>query len=298
MNKHRSGYVALCGRTNVGKSTLLNSILGEKIAIVSRKPQTTRTRITGIKNIPGAQLVFLDSPGLHAGRTSLDRFMFEQAKRVLDESQVALLMVDARSRADEEWTYLESYVSGIRIPVILVINKIDILSRRDILLPLMDAYAGLFDFTHIIPVSALQEDGVDAVIGRSAELLPEGPPLFPDDMITDMPERVVAAEIVREKIYELLHQEIPYSAAVLVEQFQEKEDRNLLVIQAVVYVEKESQKAIVIGRKGAMLKEIGRRARLELESFFGVRVFLELWVKVEKNWSRKLQSLDRFGYNR
>jgi GTP-binding protein Era len=294
---HRSGYVALCGQTNVGKSTLLNGILGEKIAIVSRKPQTTRTRIAGIKNIPGAQLIFLDSPGLHAGHTSLDRYMLEQAKRVLYESQVALLMVDARNRPEEEWGYLETYVTGIGTPILLVINKIDLLPSRESLLPLMEAYAGLFDFREIIPVSALRRDGVDIVIARSAELLPEGPPLFPDDMITDLPERVIAAEVVREKIYELLHQEIPYAAAVVVEKFEERKDRNLLVIGALVYVEKDSQKAIVIGKKGTMLREIGRRSRMELESFFGVRVFLELWVKVEKNWSRKLESLDRFGYS-
>jgi GTP-binding protein Era len=294
---HRAGFISICGETNVGKSTLLNQILGEKLAIVSRKPQTTRNRILGVKNIPGMQMVFLDSPGLHAGSTSLDRYMLEQAKRVLYESDVALLMVDARNSAEQEWHHLGSYVEDLKAPVLLLINKIDLLESRTILLPLIQEYAGLFAFREIIPISALHADGVRIVEEKAAALLPEGEPLFPPGVRTDIPENLMAAEIVREKVYDLLHQELPYSVAVVVEKMEEKKERNILLIEAVVYVERESQKAIVIGKKGQMLKEIGKRARLELESFFGIRVYLTLWVKVEKNWSRSLETLMKLGYS-
>ncbi|MFQ6103319.1 MAG: GTPase Era [Candidatus Glassbacteria bacterium] len=295
---HRVGYVAICGLTNVGKSTLLNRILGEKLAIVSKKPQTTRTRITGIKNMQDVQIVFLDSPGLHAGHSSLDRFMLEQAKRVLYESQVILLMVDAKNTVEYEWKYLAPYASDIRVPIILLINKIDVLKSRDEILPLIEEYAKAYSFAEVIPISALTGDGIDTVVECAVSLLPEGPPLFPTDMLSDLPEKVIASEIVREKTYQLLHQEIPYSVAVVVENFQEKKERDILLIEATLFVERESQKAIVIGRKGQMLKEIGKRARIELESFFGIKVYLSLWVKVEKNWSRKLKSLQKMGYYR
>jgi len=298
MTDHRAGYAAICGQTNVGKSTLLNQILGVKLSIISRKPQTTRTRITGIKNLPRAQIVFLDSPGLHAGRTTLDRFMLEQAKRVLYEAHAVLFVVDARNTALDEWKYLGTYAREVEVPVVLVINKIDLLKSRDALLPLIENYANVHAFTEIIPVSALRADGIDAVTEKTALLLPEGPALFPEDLLTDVPERVLASEIVREKIFEFLHQEIPYSAAVVIESFEERKDGKLLAIEASVYVEKESQKAIVIGKKGQMLKEIGTVSRKELESFFGVKVFLNLWVRVEKNWSCKVQSLRKLGYLR
>lgn len=294
---HRAGFIAICGETNVGKSTLLNQILGEKLAIVSRKPQTTRNRILGVKNIPGAQMVFLDSPGLHAGRSSLDRYMLEQAKQVLYESHVVLLMVDARNPADHEWKHIGPYVTDVKAPVLLLINKIDLLEAREQLLPLIQEYAERFSFSEIIPISALRADGAWIVQEKAAALLPEAPPLFPPDVRTDIPENIFAAEIVREKLYELLHEEVPYSVAVVVERMEEKKEKNILVIEATIYVERESQKAIVIGRKGQMLKETGKRARLELESFFGVRVFLTLWVRVEKNWSRSLDSLTKLAYS-
>jgi GTP-binding protein Era len=242
-------------------------------------------------------MVFVDSPGLHAGHTSLDRYMLEQAKRVLYESDVALLLVDARNPAEEEWRYLRTYVEDVRAPVLLIINKIDLLESPAVLLPLIEEYSGLFEFREIIPVSALHSDGIDIVEEKAARLLPERPPLFPEGVHTDMPERLFAAEIVREKVYDLLHEEVPYSVAVVVEGMQEKKEKNILVIEAVVYVERESQKAIVIGRKGQMLKEIGKRSRLELESFFGIKIFLTLWVKVEKNWSRTMESLAKLGYS-
>jgi GTP-binding protein Era len=296
MTDHRAGYAAICGQTNVGKSTLLNQILGEKLSIISRKPQTTRTRITGIKNLPDAQIVFLDSPGLHGGRSTLDRFMLEQAKRVLFEAHVVLFVVDARNDAIDEWKYLGTYARDVEVPVLLVINKIDLLKSHDLLLPLIENYANVHTFSEIIPVSALRADGIDAVTGATALLLPSGPALFPGKLLTDVPERVIASEIVREKIFEFLHQEIPYSAAVVVESFEERQDGKLLAIEASVYVEKESQKAIVIGKKGQMLKEIGTVSRKELESFFGVKIYLNLWVRVEKNWSSNTRSLRKLGY--
>ncbi len=295
---HRAGYVAICGQTNVGKSTLLNELVGEKLAIVSKKPQTTRTRISAIKNLPGAQLVFLDSPGLHAGHSSLDRFMLEQAKRVLFESQVILLMVDARNTAESEWKFLGTYAGDLEAPIILLINKIDLLPSPDALLPLIENYTRLREFTDVIPICALSADGIDIVLQKAISHLPESPPLFPAHVVTQIPEETLAAEIVREKIYQNLFQEIPYSVAVVVEQFQEKQDRQILAIEAVIYVERESQKAIVIGKKGLMLKEIGTKARLELESFFGIKVYLNLWVKVEKNWSKRVKALQKLGFYR
>jgi GTP-binding protein Era len=293
---HRAGYIAICGQTNVGKSTLLNRILGEKVAITSKKPQTTRTRITGIKNIPGAQLIFLDSPGLHIGRSFLDRFMLEQAKRVLYESHVVLLLVDARNPAEYEWRYLGTYASDVEAPIVLLINKIDLLKSPEELLPRIAEYSALFDFAGVIPVSALNADGIDIVVENATRLLPEGPPLFPPGVTTGVPERVFASEIVREKVYQLLHQEVPYSIAVVVETFEEKKERNILLIEAVIYVERESQKAIVIGKRGQMLKDIGTKARLELEAFFGTKIFLNLWVRVEKNWSKRLNALRKLGF--
>ena len=298
MSVHKTGYAAICGKTNVGKSTLLNQILGEKLAIISRKPQTTRTRVAGIKNLPSAQIVFLDSPGLHGGRTTLDRFMLEQAKRVLYESHVVLFVVDARNSAEYEWKNQGAYVGDVAVPVVLLINKIDLLRSRDVLLPLIDNYSKVHPFSEIIPVSALKAEGIASVIEKTASLLPVGPQLFPEDILTDIPERVIASEIVREKIIELLHQELPYSTAVVVESFEEKKDGNLLAIEAAIYVEKQSQKGIVIGKKGQQLKEIGTLSRQELEGFFGVKVFLNLWVKVEKNWSSRTQGLRKLGYLR
>jgi GTP-binding protein Era len=295
---HRAGYVAICGQTNVGKSTLLNQMLGEKIAIISKKPQTTRTRIEGVKNVPGAQIIFLDSPGLHAGHSPLDRFMLEQAKRVLYESQVVLLMVDARNSVDQEWKYLGHYASDLKVPIILLINKIDLLKSPKALLPLIEEYSSLHKLEALIPISALNADGLDIVLEKTAMLLPENPPLFSSDVLTDMPERIVAAEIVREKIYHHLHEEIPYSVAVVVDNFQEKKEKDILVVEAIVYVERESQKAIVIGKKGQMLKEIGTKARAELESFFGIQVYLNLWVRVEKNWSKRVKALQKLGFYR
>jgi GTP-binding protein Era len=296
MVNHRAGYAAICGQTNVGKSTLLNQMLGEKLAIISKKPQTTRTRITGIKSTPHAQIVFLDSPGLHSGRTQMDRFMLEQAKRVLYEAQAVLLVVDARKPVEEEWKFLDTYVSDVEVPILLIINKIDLLDSPDSLLPLIDAYAGTYSFEEIIPISALKADGIDLVLSKTARLLPEGPPIFPSDRLTNVPERIIAAEIIREKIFEYLHQEIPYSVAVVVDNFEEKQDRDILVIEATVYVEKESQKAIVIGKKGQMLKDIGTQARQGLEGFFCINVYVTLWVKVEKNWSSRIKSLRKLGY--
>ena len=291
----RSGFVSIIGRPNVGKSTLLNSIMGEKIVITSDKPQTTRNRIKGIHNIPGAQIVFIDTPGIHRATSMLNRYMVDEALASIREVDVILFLVEADAPAGSQESLILDLVAEVTIPVILVINKIDLVPKSA-LLESMERYARLYHFREIIPVSARSGDGVESVVMSVYSYLPEGPLYFPDEILTDLPERFIVAEIIREKVFRLTRDEVPYSTAVEVESFKERQDGSLIAIAAVINVERDSQKGIIIGRKGDMLKKIGMQARREIEQLLDTKVFLELFVRVRKDWSENRQMLKELGY--
>jgi GTP-binding protein Era len=291
----KSGFVSLIGRPNSGKSTLLNLLLGEKIAITSAKPQTTRNRILGIKNLTSAQMIFLDTPGIHRSKSILNQSMVRTALSTLQEVDSICFLVEADFPDNEENEWILENLKKTAKPIFLVINKIDLVSKGN-LLPIMERYSRARPFEQIIPVSALLGDGVDVLVKELLKVLPEGPRLFPEEMITDLPERFLAAELIREKVFHLTRDEVPYATAAVVEEFKERPDRNLVVIRATILVERESQKGILIGEKGRRLKEIGRLAREEVEALLGTKVFLELWVKVEKNWREDPQALRRLGF--
>jgi GTP-binding protein Era len=291
----KSGFISIIGRPNVGKSTLLNLLLGEKIAIVSNKPQTTRNRILGIKNHPAGQIIFLDTPGIHRAQSRLNRSMVKVALATYSEVDGVCFMIEADRSDNDENDFILETLTKVEKPVLLVINKIDLVPKGD-LLPIMERYSRLRSFEQIIPISALLGDGVETFVDELLKILPEGPRLFPEDMITDLPERFLVAELIREKVFQLTQEEIPYATAVVVEDFKEREEKNLIVIRATIQVERESQKGILIGKRGRMLKEIGRLAREEIEALLGARVFLELWVKEEKSWREDPQALRRLGY--
>jgi len=297
---HRAGFAAIVGRPNVGKSTLLNRLLGQKLAIVSPKPQTTRSRILGVVTRPGAQVALLDTPGLHSARGGLNARMVQQALQTLNEADVAMFLIEAGSPAIDAATRRAlDQVKAAKKPTLLVINKIDALSRAQ-LLPLIDRWRREHDWTEVYPLSALTGENVEGLLEAVARHLPEGPPLFPEDQWTDVPEREMVAELVREQILHQTEQEVPYSAAVVVEEFDESEramgPRGLTRISATVLVERDSQKAILIGRGGARLKEIGTKARKQIEKLLGCKVFLQLHVKVEKDWTQTSRGLRRAGY--
>jgi GTP-binding protein Era len=292
---HRSGYVAIIGRPNVGKSTLLNGFLGCKLAIVSPRPQTTRHRMLGVKTLPQAQLIFVDTPGIHPAQGPFNRYMVREALRGLGDADLVLLLVEAGARPHREDGYILEQLRGARAPVILVINKIDSV-QKPVLLGLMDAFRGLHPFEALVPVCALTGDGVDALEKEILARLPAGPPYFPQEQLTDRPERFLAAELVREKVFRLCGQEIPYAAAVVVEEFQERDPPEPVFIRATILVEKASQKGILIGAKGRMLKRIGSSARADLQRLLDRPVYLELWVRVQRNWSKDEGTLGRLGY--
>jgi GTP-binding protein Era len=291
----KSGFVSIIGRPNAGKSTLLNFLLGEKIAIISNKPQTTRNRILGIKNHAAGQIIFLDTPGIHRSRSRLNQSMVKVALATYNEVDAICFLIEADRADNDENDFILETLPRVEKPVLLVINKIDLISKND-LLPIMERYSRLRSFEQIIPTSALLGDGVDILVNELLKILPEGPKLFPEEMITDLPERFLAAELIREKVIRLTREEIPYATAVVIEEFKEREGKNLIVIKAAIQVERDSQKGILIGGKGRMLKEIGFLARKEIEALLGARVFLELWVKVEKNWREDPRALRRLGY--
>ena len=294
-SQFKSGFISLIGRPNVGKSTLLNLLLGEKIAIISEKPQTTRNRILGIKNHPSGQIVFWDTPGIHRARSRLNQSMVKTALATYKEVDGICFLVEANQPFHDENDFILETLKNVEKPVLLVINNIDLIPKPN-LLPIMDEYSRLRSFEQIIPISALLGEGAEVLVAEMLKILPEGPRLFPEDMITDLPERFLAAELIREKVFRRTREEVPYATAVVVEEFKEREEKNLVVIKATIQVERESQKGILIGEKGRMLKEIGRQAREEIESLLGAKVFLELWVKVEKNWREDPAALRRLGY--
>lgn len=291
----KSGFVGIIGKPNVGKSTLLNYIIGEKVAITTYKPQTTRNKIMGIKNTDRGQIIFLDTPGIHKAKTPLNKYMVKEAVGTFADVDILLFIVEANAPFGEDDSIIIKSLQNIQVPVILSINKIDLV-EKDKLLPLIDELRQLYPFKEIIPLSALKGYSVDTLLDVIWNILPEGPEYFPDDMFTDSSERFLAAEIIREKVMLLTHQEIPYSTAVLLESFKEDERKNLIHMRATINVEKNSQKGIIIGKKGSMLKEIGKQARLEMEKFFGTKIYLELFVKVKKDWTRNERTLKEFGY--
>ena len=293
----KSEFIGIIGRPNVGKSTLLNMIIGEEIAIATHKPQTTRNRIMGIKNREDGQLIFLDTPGIHKPVSLLNRHMVDAALNAFGDSELLLMVVEANAgRRDDDQLVLHS-LRDVKIPVILVVNKIDLVEKTT-LLPLFDRFRTLFPFAAIIPLSALSGAGINILLDEVWKLLPEGPQYFPKDMMTDRSERFIAAEIIREKAILFTRQEIPYAMAVVVDSFKEIKRSNLLRIQVSLMVEKDSQKGILIGRKGTMLKRIGTEARLSLEKFFASRVYLELFVKVRKDWTNDDRALKELGYGK
>jgi len=291
---YRSGYIAIVGRPNVGKSTLLNQILGEKVAIVSPRPQTTRNRITGIRTTETSQIVFLDTPGIHQGHTMINRRLVDTALQTLDEVDGVVWVLDAHDRIKQEEERIAETLSGVETPVLILINKIDLVSKGK-LLPLMERCAQLLPGKEIVPVSALKGDGVPIILEIVEKWLPEGEKFFTDGEYTDQTERFLASEIVREKVFLLTRQEIPYGVAVTIDEFTEKEDKNLIVISATIHTERDSHKGILIGKRGAMLKEIGQRAREELEKIFGCRIFLELFVRVDPDWTQNPNLLTEMG---
>ena len=294
----KSGFIGIIGRPNVGKSTLINRVVGERIAITTHKPQTTRNRIMGIRNLaepqPG-QMIFLDTPGIHRATTLLNRAMVEAATGIFEKVDLLLLLAEAGPAPHPDDRFIIESLGDSPLPVILVINKIDLVDKR-LLLPLIDVFQSLHPFREILPLSALKNYGVNHLIGEIWKVLPEGPQYFPEEMMTDRSERFIAAEIIREKITLRTHKEIPYATAVVVDAFKEDEAKNMIRIAATIHVARESQKGIIIGKKGAMLKEIGTRARLELEKFFDAKVFLELFVRVARDWTHDPRMLQEFGY--
>jgi GTP-binding protein Era len=289
--KFRSGFVSIIGRPNVGKSTLLNALLGEKIAIISDKPQTTRNRILGIVNQPGVQMVFMDTPGIHKPMHKMNEFMVKTALATYNEVDVILMLVEATEQPGGGDKFIIETLSAVKTPVFLLINKVDLI-KKEALLPLMQEYNRLYNFAEIIPVSALRND-LGGLLEAILKRLPVGPKYFPDDQLTDQPERFIVSELIREKVFALTKEEIPYSTAVVIEDM--KEEPDITRITAVIYVERDSQKGILIGRGGAMLKQIGTLARQDAEKLLGARIFLQLWVKVKKGWREDERMLKNIG---
>lgn len=294
-NQFHSGFVAIVGRPNVGKSTLLNAILGEKLVITSDKPQTTRNRIQGIHNLPGGQIVFIDTPGVHRAKSRLNRTLVDTAMEAIKGVDVVLFLVEATASPAAESGLLAEILSGVNVPVFLLINKIDLVEKGR-LLQLMAEYSALFPFRELLPLSARNGDGVASLADLVCRYLPVGPAYFPDDILTDLPERFVVAEMIREQVFRLTRDEIPYAVAVQVERFSERPEGETVTIAAAIFVERDSQKGIIIGRRGEMLKRIGSAARREIERFLAQKVFLELFVKVSRDWSDNPQKLKEFGY--
>ena len=293
----RAGFASLIGRPNAGKSTLLNRMVGAKVAIVSDKPQTTRNRIVAVKNLEDGQIVFVDTPGIHRPLHRLNVRMVDAAVETLREVDVVALIFDASTRPGHGDEYVSELLKDFTRPVVLVLNKIDLVAKAK-LLPLMEVARGWHDFAAIVPVSAATGDGVDRLEQILLEQLPESKPIYPEDFLTDQAERTLVAEIVREKLLQNTRNELPFSTAVGVDQFDESERDRLLRLYCTIYVETESQKPIVIGRAGDMIKRIGTEARKELEGFFETKVFLDLRVKVDPDWRNNDRTLDELGVPR
>ena len=295
IDKHYSGFAAIVGRPNVGKSTLTNGLIGEKIAIMSDRPQTTRNKIMCILNTDNAQIMFLDTPGIHKPHHKLGEYMVRTAESTLKEVDVILFVIDVSEKRGAGENYILELLEKVKTPVILVANKIDKLQDKSKLFNIINEYSALYDFAAVVPVSALEDKEFPGLVEEITKHLPEGPDYFPDDMITDQPERVNAAEMIREKVLRSTRDEVPHSIAVDVDEFKVRENEDVY-IRATIFVERESQKGIVIGAKGSLLKKIGQLARKDIEALLGCKVFLELWVKVKADWRNKDKALKQFGY--
>lgn len=291
----KSGFVAIVGRPNVGKSTLLNHLIGQKIAIMSDKPQTTRNRIQGIYTTENAQIVFIDTPGIHKPKHKLGEVMTKASVQTLNEVDLILFLVDVSTGYGKGDQFIIDRLQEVNTPVFLVMNKIDEI-HPDELLPLIETYRQKADFQEVIPISALNGNNVNTLTTEILEVLEEGPQYYPDDHVTDHPEQFIAAEFIREKVLHLTREEIPHSIAVVIEHIERKKEKNVILLNAVIMVERASQKGIIIGKQGKMLKEIGKRARADIEAMFGSKVYLELWVKVQKDWRNKDFLIKDFGY--
>ena len=295
IDKHYSGFAAIVGRPNVGKSTLTNGLIGEKIAIMSDRPQTTRNKIMCILNTDNAQIMFLDTPGIHKPHHKLGEYMVRTAESTLKEVDVILFVIDVSEKRGAGENYILELLQKVKTPVILVANKIDKLQDKSKLFNIINEYSELYNFAAVVPVSALEDTEFPGLVAEITKHLPEGPDYFPDDMITDQPERVIAAEMIREKVLRSTRDEVPHSIAVEVDEFKVRENEDVY-IRATIFVERESQKGIVIGAKGSLLKKIGQQARKDIEALLGCKVFLELWVKVKADWRNKDKALKQFGY--
>ncbi|MGX7418783.1 GTPase Era [Carnobacterium gallinarum] len=296
MSEHKSGFVAIVGRPNVGKSTLLNRVVGQKIAIMSDKAQTTRNKIQGIYTTPDAQMIFIDTPGIHKPKHRLGDFMVDSALSTLREVDVILLMVNAEEKRGPGDNFIIEKLQGNKTPIFLVINKIDKI-HPDKLLEIIENYRELLPFEQIVPISATEGNNVDTLLGELLRYLPEGPQFYPEDQVTDHPEYFIVSELIREKVLELTREEIPHSVAVVVEGMKRNENDKVQV-QATIIVERSSQKGIIIGKGGKMLKDIGIKARRDIEVMLGDKIYLELWVKVQKDWRDKQNYLTDYGYRK
>lgn len=292
----KSGFISIIGRPNVGKSTFLNHVIGQKIAIMSDKPQTTRNKIQGVLTRENSQMIFIDTPGIHKPKHKLGEFMMKVSKNTLREVDLIMFMVNAEEKIGKGDEFILEMLQDTNTPVFLVINKIDKV-HPDELLNIIDAYKDRMNFAEIVPISALQGNNVDNLLLTIEKYLPEGPQYYPADQVTDHPERFIISELIREKVLHLTREEIPHSVAVVIEKIRrDEENENLIHVHATIMVERDSQKGIIIGKRGSLLKEIGTQARKDIEMVLGSKVYLELWVKVQKDWRNKATYLRDFGY--
>lgn len=292
----KSGFISIIGRPNVGKSTFLNHVVGQKIAIMSDKPQTTRNKVQGVVTTDDSQLIYIDTPGIHKPKHRLGDFMVKVARNTLAEVDIIMFMVNAEEKIGPGDRFILEMLEHTKTPVFLIINKIDLV-HPDHLLETIVAYTSEYDFAEVIPISALSGNNTDRLLDTLKAYLPEGPKYYPDDQVTDHPERFIIAEFIREKVLHLTREEIPHSVAVVIEKIEREEGRDIVNIMATIVVDRDSQKGIVIGKRGALLKEVGTKARKDIEMLLGSKVFLELWVKVQKDWRNKPNRLKEFGFS-
>ena len=291
----KSGYVAIAGPPNAGKSTVLNRMLGEKISITSRKPQTTRNRILGVLHRPGIQIVFFDTPGIFEAKSKLNIRIVETALSAVGDADLILLVIDVSQPEKRAERFLVKRLKGQSKPVLLALNKIDRIDKSRVL-ESIDIWSKSYRFEEIIPISAKEGIQIDELIEAMAKILPPGPPYFPEDTLTDATERFIAAELIREQIFRLTGEEIPYATAVTIDSFKDKKGGRLIHIEATVHLERDSQKGIVIGKKGGKLKQIGAQSRQQIEQMLGCKVYLKLFVRIQKNWRKDAKAIRRFGY--
>ncbi|QHE62212.1 GTPase Era [Rossellomorea vietnamensis] len=294
--EYKSGFISIIGRPNVGKSTFLNRVIGQKIAIMSDKPQTTRNKVQGVYTTDYAQMIFIDTPGIHKPKHKLGDFMMKIAQNTLKEVDVILFMVNVEEGLGKGDHFIIEKLKGVKTPVYLILNKIDQI-HPDALLPMIQQYNDLFPFAATVPISALEGNNVDQLLQLLKDQLPEGPQFYPADQITDHPERFIVSELIREKVLHLTREEIPHSIAVVIDKMERKEEKDLIDVIATIIVERDSQKGIVIGKQGSMLKEVGKRSRVDIENLLGSKVYLELWVKVQKDWRNRSANLRDFGFS-